>query len=136
VEKLGGHPLGLNAQTWQESIREVAQEPSRSMPCARSRRGRGTRPRTLLHELEASFSYEETADQLAAIEDVLATCSRPDPWIASSAATSALEDGGRCPRRLQGGHGRETVAILVPTTVLAEQHLLTFSAAFYRPFRS
>jgi transcription-repair coupling factor (superfamily II helicase) len=36
------------------------------------------------------------------------------------------EDGGRDPGRVQGGDGRPQVAVLVPTTVLAEQHGRTF----------
>jgi len=79
------------------------------------------------HELEASFPYEETEDQLAAIEAVKADMERPKPMdrlicgdvgygkteVALRAAFKAVMDG-------------KQVAVLVPTTVLAQQHFHTF----------
>lgn len=79
------------------------------------------------HELEASFPYEETEDQLQAIEDVKRDMERTKPMdrllcgdvgygkteVAVRAAFKAAMDG-------------KQVALLVPTTVLAQQHLDTF----------
>ena len=78
-------------------------------------------------ELEASFPYEETADQLTAISAVKADMEREQPMdriicgdvgfgkteVALRAAFKAVQDGYQ-------------VAVLVPTTVLAQQHLRTF----------
>lgn len=78
-------------------------------------------------ELEASFPYIETADQLKAIEDVKRDMERSRPMdrllcgdvgygkteVALRAAFKAVMDG-------------KQVAILVPTTVLAQQHYETF----------
>ncbi len=79
------------------------------------------------HELEQSFPYQETPDQLRAVEDVKADMERPLPMdrlvcgdvgfgkteVAVRAAFKAVQDG-------------KQVAVLVPTTLLAQQHLQTF----------
>jgi transcription-repair coupling factor (superfamily II helicase) len=78
-------------------------------------------------EMEASFPFVETNDQLAAIAEVKADMERPRPMdrlicgdvgygkteVAVRAAFKAVMDG-------------KQVAVLVPTTVLAEQHGETF----------
>ena len=82
----------------------------------------------LQHELEASFLYEDTPDQLKATQDVKADMEKPRPMdrlvcgdvgfgkteVAVRAAFKACADG-------------KQVAVLVPTTVLAYQHYRTFS---------
>ncbi|MEZ0241522.1 MAG: DEAD/DEAH box helicase, partial [Chloroflexota bacterium] len=82
-------------------------------------------------ELEASFPYEETIDQLRAAAEVKADMEQQRPMdrlvvgdvgygkteVALRAAFKATQDG-------------KQVAILVPTTVLAAQHLTTFSQRF------
>ena len=79
-------------------------------------------------ELEESFPFEETADQQRTIEEVKADMESPRPMdrlvcgdvgygkteIALRAAFKAVMDG-------------KQVAVLVPTTVLAQQHYATFS---------
>lgn len=79
------------------------------------------------HELEASFPYVETEDQLHAVDDIKADMERPRPMdrlvvgdvgygkteVALRAAFKAATDG-------------KQVALLVPTTVLAQQHYNTF----------
>ena len=81
------------------------------------------------HELEASFAYEDTPDQLKATQDVKADMEKPRPMdrlvcgdvgfgkteVAIRAAFKAATDG-------------KQVAVLVPTTVLAYQHYQTFSS--------
>ena len=81
-----------------------------------------------LKQLESSFLYEETRDQLRAIEDVKRDMADQRPMdrlicgdvgygkteVAVRAAFKAVEAG-------------KQVAVLVPTTVLAQQHLHTFS---------
>ena len=84
-------------------------------------------------ELEASFEYEETADQAAAIEAVKSDMQQPTPMdrlvcgdvgfgkteVAIRAAFKAVQDG-------------KQVAIVVPTTVLARQHAETFTRRMER----
>lgn len=81
------------------------------------------------HELEASFVYEDTPDQLKATQDVKADMEKERPMdrlvcgdvgfgkteVAIRAAFKAATDG-------------KQVAVMVPTTVLAYQHFQTFSS--------
>ncbi len=83
----------------------------------------------LQHELEASFLYEDTPDQLKATQDVKADMEQAKPMdrlvcgdvgfgkteVAVRAAFKAAADG-------------KQVAVMVPTTVLAYQHYRTFSS--------
>ena len=82
-------------------------------------------------EFEAAFRFEETRDQLRAIEDTKRDMEGPRPMdrlvagdvgygkteVALRAAFKAVADGRQ-------------VAVLVPTTVLAQQHFHTFSDRF------
>ena len=79
-------------------------------------------------EMEEAFIYDETPDQLAAVEDIKKDMQREMPMdrlvcgdvgygkteVAIRAAFKAVQDG-------------KQVAVLVPTTILAQQHLTTFS---------
>jgi transcription-repair coupling factor (superfamily II helicase) len=81
----------------------------------------------MIHELEASFMYEDTIDQAKAIADVKKDMEQPSPMdrlvcgdvgfgkteVAIRAAFKAAIDG-------------KQVAVLVPTTILAFQHYKTF----------
>lgn len=80
-----------------------------------------------LREFEASFEYEETPDQKAAIEDVLSDLrkSRPmDRLICGDVGYGKTEVAIRA-SFVTAMEGRQ-VAILVPTTILAQQHYQTF----------
>ena len=71
-------------------------------------------------EFEASFPYEETEDQLC-IDDI-ARHGGPNAWTASSAAMSATERP-RCLRAaFKAVLAGKQVALLAPTTILADQH--------------
>ncbi len=79
-------------------------------------------------ELEASFPYVETTDQLAAVREVKTDmeCSRPmDRLVCGDVGYGKTEVAIRAAFKavLEGMQ----VAVLVPTTVLAQQHLQTFS---------
>jgi transcription-repair coupling factor (superfamily II helicase) len=82
-------------------------------------------------EMEDAFPFEETRDQVSAIDEVKRDMERPEPMdrlicgdvgygkteIAVRSAFKAVMDG-------------KQVAVLVPTTLLAEQHFVTFSERF------
>ncbi len=86
------------------------------------------KPDVYYKEFEAAFEYQETPDQISAIEDVLKDMESTRPTdrlvcgdvgygkteVAIRAAFVSVMDG-------------KQVAVLVPTTVLAEQHFETFS---------
>lgn len=83
------------------------------------------------HEMEESFPYQETPDQLAAIADIKADMQSPRPMdrlvcgdvgfgkteVALRAAFKATQDN-------------KQVMVLCPTTILAQQHYSTFKDRF------
>ena len=82
-------------------------------------------------EFEATFPYEETGDQLAAIEEVLDDLQSDKPMdrlVCGDVGYGKTEVAIRAAFRvaLEG----KQVAILVPTTILARQHWETFRARF------
>ena len=80
-----------------------------------------------LEEFEATFPFEETADQAAAIEDVLGDLQRPKPSdriVCGDVGYGKTEVAVRAAFRV-AMDGKQ-VAMLVPTTILAQQHLTTF----------
>ncbi len=86
-------------------------------------------PGELYHEFEATFSYEETPDQSRAIQDVLDDMARDVPMdrlICGDVGFGKTEVALRAAFRA-AAEGRQ-VALLCPTTVLAEQHFQTFRA--------
>jgi transcription-repair coupling factor (superfamily II helicase) len=80
------------------------------------------------HELEASFPFVETEDQLRAVREVKADMERPNPMdrlICGEVGYGKTEVALRAAfKAVMGG---AQVALLVPTTVLAQQHYDTFS---------
>jgi transcription-repair coupling factor (superfamily II helicase) len=79
-------------------------------------------------ELESSFVYEETQDQLRVIEDIkrdMENSSCMDRLLCGDVGFGKTEVALRAAfKAVQEG---KQVAILVPTTVLAQQHYITFS---------
>jgi len=78
-------------------------------------------------ELEASFPYIETEDQLRAIEEIKADMEKPKPMdrlICGDVGYGKTEVALRAAFKAVMGH--KQVAILVPTTILAQQHYTTF----------
>ena len=82
-------------------------------------------------EFEATFEYEETLDQIKAIEEVMKDMGNSKPMdrlICGDVGYGKTEVAIRAAyRTLMDG---KQVAVLVPTTVLAQQHHQTFSARF------
>lgn len=79
------------------------------------------------HEFEAAFPYELTADQGKAIEEIKEDLesSRPmDRLICGDVGYGKTEVAMRAAFKV--AMGNRQVAVLVPTTILAQQHLLTF----------
>lgn len=84
-------------------------------------------PDELYHEFEATFAYEETPDQAHAIQDVLADMEKSMPMdrlVCGDVGFGKTEVALRAAFRA-ASEGRQ-VALLCPTTVLAEQHFQTF----------
>ncbi|KPJ76896.1 MAG: transcriptional regulator [Deltaproteobacteria bacterium SG8_13] len=86
-----------------------------------------------LKKFEAGFTYEETADQQKAIRDALTDMADPIPMdrlICGDVGYGKTEVALRA--SFVAVHNGKQVAILVPTTVLAEQHFATFTERFER----
>src|SRR5262249_57287954 len=132
LDRLGGGAWQRVKESVRAALREMAEELLR-LYAARSvvERAAFSTDSAWQGEFEASFRFEETRDQMRAIEDVEADMSGPRPMdrlvagdvgygkteVALRAAFKAVADGRQ-------------VAILVPTTVLAQQHWNTFSERF------
>ncbi len=110
-------------------IKDIARDLIRLYARRREERGFSFSPDSYMqHELEASFLYEDTPDQLRATNDVKADMEKSRPMdrlvcgdvgfgkteVAVRAAFKAAADG-------------KQVAVMVPTTVLAFQHYNTFA---------
>ncbi len=82
----------------------------------------------MMQEFDAAFPYEETPDQLSAIEDCKGDLERARPMdrlICGDVGYGKTEVALRAAFKVIDA-GKQ-VAVLVPTTVLAEQHFRTFS---------
>jgi transcription-repair coupling factor (superfamily II helicase) len=132
MDKLGGSSWGRTTAKVKKGIEEMAHElvelyANREV-VQRREYGEDT---TLTHAFEAAFEYEETPDQIKAIEDIKRDLEAPKPMdrlvcgdvgygkteVAMRAAFKAVE------------HNRQVV-VLVPTTILAQQHFENFSQRF------
>jgi transcription-repair coupling factor (superfamily II helicase) len=84
-------------------------------------------PDAVYREFEAAFDHEETPDQQKVIEDVLRDLASPRPMdrlVCGDVGYGKTEVAVRA--AFKGVQNGRQAAILVPTTVLAEQHYQTF----------
>ena len=83
------------------------------------------------HQFAAAFPFEETADQLQAIDAVIANLTGPTPMdrvVCGDVGFGKTEVAMRA--AFVAVHGGRQAAILVPTTLLAEQHFRNFRDRF------
>ncbi|HEX7617584.1 MAG TPA: transcription-repair coupling factor, partial [Verrucomicrobiae bacterium] len=128
LNTLGGTRWHKAKEQTQKAVRDVAAELLRIQAVRETQPGHACKPDTQWQrEFESAFIYEETPDQITAISETKADQERPKPMdrlicgdvgfgkteVAIRAAFKAVMDGGQ-------------VAILVPTTVLAQQHFNSF----------
>ncbi|MCE1224941.1 MAG: transcription-repair coupling factor [Geobacteraceae bacterium] len=127
--KLGGPGWEKTRSKARKNIEELAAELLEVYAKRQASQGYSfSPPDELFREFEATFPWEETPDQLSAIQDVLGDMQHSRPMdrlvcgdvgygkteVALRAAFKAVLDG-------------KQVALLVPTTILASQHFETFS---------
>ncbi len=129
VDKLGGASWETLKERVRESIRDMAEELV-SIYAAREAMEREpfAAPDRLYDEFCAAFEFEETPDQAKAIEDIHFDMNGGKPMdrlICGDAGFGKTEVAMRASFRA-ALNGRQ-VAMLVPTTILAEQHYQTFS---------
>lgn len=132
LNKLGGNEWARAKQRVQQSVRELAQGLLKLYAEREALPGYAFSPDTVWQQqFEEAFPFEETPDQKRAIEEIKADMERPRPMdrllcgdvgfgkteVAMRAAFKAVMDARQ-------------VAVLVPTTILAQQHLRTFRERF------
>ena len=132
VNRMGGADWAKTKSRARKAIREIADELVRLYSARQSAPGHAFGPDTpWQRELEDAFEFVETPDQLSTIDDVKADMEKPVPMdrlilgdvgygkteIAVRAAFKAVQDG-------------KQVAVLAPTTLLAQQHLETFTERY------
>ncbi|OBH92865.1 transcription-repair coupling factor [Mycobacterium sp. E2733] len=129
LSKLGGSDWANTKTKARRAVREIAGELVALYAKRQASAGHAFAPDTPWQaEMEDAFGFTETVDQLTAITEVKADMEKPIPMdrvicgdvgygkteIAVRAAFKAVQDG-------------KQVAVLVPTTLLADQHLQTFT---------
>ncbi len=132
LNRMGGSDWEKTRARVRSAVREIAQELVVLYRRRLATPGHAFAPDTpWQREIEEAFPYEETPDQAQAIEDVKADMERPVPMdrlvcgdvgygkteVTIRAAFKAVQDG-------------KQVAVLVPTTLLANQHGQTFRERF------
>ncbi|MBS1691003.1 MAG: transcription-repair coupling factor [Actinobacteria bacterium] len=130
LSRLGGSDWANTKTKARRAVREIAGELVSLYAKRQASPGHAFGPDTPWQaEMEDAFGFTETVDQLTAITEVKSDMEKPVPMdrvicgdvgygkteIAVRAAFKAVQDG-------------KQVAVLVPTTLLADQHLQTFSA--------
>jgi transcription-repair coupling factor (superfamily II helicase) len=128
LDRLGGARWKTSREKAKKAIEKIAQDLVEMYAYRRVAKGYAYGPVNELYwEFEATFGFEETPDQDRAIAEVLEDMERPEPMdrlvcgdvgfgkteVAMRAAFRAVLDG-------------KQVALLCPTTVLAEQHYQNF----------
>ncbi|MSS85100.1 transcription-repair coupling factor [Actinomycetaceae bacterium WB03_NA08] len=132
LSRMGGADWAKTKKRAKAAVKEIAAELVRLYAARQSMKGHAFSPDTpWQRELEDSFPYVETPDQLLTIDEVKADMERDVPMdrlltgdvgygkteIAVRAAFKAVQDG-------------KQVAVLVPTTLLVQQHVDTFTERF------
>lgn len=129
VHRLGGGDWQKAKGRARKAVKQIAGELIRLYAARQAAKGHAFGPDSpWQHELEDAFAYVETPDQLSTIDEVKRDMERTVPMdrlicgdvgygkteIAIRAAFKAVQDG-------------KQVAVLVPTTLLVQQHLSTFA---------
>jgi transcription-repair coupling factor (superfamily II helicase) len=129
INKLGSDAWQNLKKKTKAKIKDIAESLIKLYAARRAQKGFAFQPDTYLQdELEASFLYEDTPDQIKATAEIKADMEKEQPMdrlvcgdvgfgkteVAIRAAFKAVNDS-------------KQVAVLVPTTILAFQHFKTFS---------
>lgn len=132
LSKMGGSDWAKTKSRARKAVKEIAADLIKLYSARQASRGHAFAADTPWQsELEEAFPYNETPDQLVAINEVKADMEKEVPMdrlisgdvgygkteIAVRAAFKAVQDG-------------KQVAVLVPTTLLAQQHFETFTERF------
>ena len=129
INKLGTGAWEKIKEKTKSKIKDIARDLIKLYSQRKQEQGYAYTPDSFLqHELEASFIYEDTPDQLKATNDVKADMesNRPmDRLVCGDVGFGKTEVAVRA--AFKAATDNKQVAVLVPTTVLAYQHYQTFS---------
>ncbi len=132
LDKLGGTSWARAKAKVKKSIEDMAEELVELYANREIARRTAYTPDVMLtHEFEAAFDYEETPGQLKAIEDIYRDMESPKPMdrlVCGDVGYGKTEVAMRA--AFKAVQSNRQVAVLVPTTLLAQQHFETFSARF------
>ncbi|WP_433913759.1 transcription-repair coupling factor [Brevibacterium litoralis] len=132
LNKMGGADWQKTKSKAKKAVKEIAGELIRLYSARQATKGHAFSPDTpWQRELEDAFAYNETPDQLTTIDEVKADMEKTVPMdrlvcgdvgygkteVAVRTAFKAVQDG-------------KQVAVLVPTTLLVQQHLQTFTERY------
>jgi transcription-repair coupling factor (superfamily II helicase) len=129
LNSLGGTRWAKAKEQTEKAVRDVAAELLRIQAVRETQAGHPCKPDTQWQrEFESAFIYEETPDQLTAIAETKADQERPKPMdrlicgdVGFGKTEVAIRAAFKCVM-----DGRQA-AVLVPTTILAQQHFNNFS---------
>lgn len=132
LSKMGGTAWKKQKKKAQEAIEEMAGDLLNLYASRKLAKGHAFSSSTLLmREFADAFEYEETDDQLKAIEDIeedLESDKPTDRLICGDVGYGKTEVAMRAAFKVV--LDKKQVAVLVPTTILAQQHLQTFRERF------
>jgi len=132
LDKLGGMSWLRTKARAKETLLKMAAELIRLYAARHAHPGFSFGPPDrYFRQFEADFDFEETPDQAKAIEDVLADMQKPEPMdrlVCGDVGYGKTEVAMRA--AFKATLDRRQVAVLVPTTVLAQQHFHTFRKRF------
>jgi transcription-repair coupling factor (superfamily II helicase) len=129
----------LGGKTWERTksrVRKGIEEMAKDLIAVQAARAVGVRPpfsaeSVLSHEFDAAFQYEETTDQLRAIEDVRRDMELDKPMdrlVCGDVGYGKTEVAMRAV--FKAVLDNKQAAVVVPTTLLAQQHFETFTERF------
>ena len=129
LDRLGGQSWSRATKRVKRAVQETARELVEIYAARKTFQGFSFSSRdTFFKEFEAAFEYEETPDQGEAIERVMEDMEGPKPadrLVCGDVGYGKTEVAIRA--ALKAALDNKQAAVLVPTTVLAQQHYLTFS---------
>lgn len=132
LNKLGGTDWERTKGRARKAVKQIAVELIRLYSIRQSSKGFAFSSDTPWQkELEEAFDYVETPDQLSSIQDVKHDMEKPLPMdrvIAGDVGYGKTEIAVRA--AFKATQDAKQVAVLVPTTLLAQQHFQTFSERF------
>jgi transcription-repair coupling factor len=128
LDRLGGTSWQRTKESVRAAVRQIAGDLLQLYAARQVLTGVAAGPDTpWQHEFEAAFAFEETPDQLQAIAQVKADLERPRPMdrlVCGDVGYGKTEVAMRA--ALKTALDGRQVAMLVPTTILAQQHWTTF----------